>query len=143
MLKLSAAFLFFSVILFFSSASFAQDGGDMQVVHIQTNTMKAMLGDDADAFNEMLVRQSKVINADPRVLSSEVLRHFWGADSRDLVIVIKFKTEMDLFAFYNDFNSLLEKAYSKEQLDADNELWNKYVGQHSDEVYSVVPGTSK
>ena len=143
MFKLSAASLFFSLILFFSSASFAQDGSDVQVVHIQTNTMKAMLGDDADAFNEMLVRQSKVMIDDPRVLGLDVLRHFWGADSRDLVIVAKFKTEMDLFSFYNDFNSLLEKAYTKEQLDADNELWNKYVGQHSDEIYSVVPGTSK
>ena len=143
MLKLSAAFLLVSVLFIFSSASFAQDGGDVQVVHIQKNTMKGMLGDDADAFNEMLMRQAKVINDDPRVLSSDVLRHFWGADSRDLVIVAKFKTEMDLFSFYNDFNSLLEKAYSKEQLDADNALWNKYVGQHSDEIYRVVPGTSK
>jgi hypothetical protein len=143
MLKISAAFFLFSVLIFFSSILSAQDEGNVPVVHIQTNTMKGMLGDDADAFNEMLVRQAKVMNADPRVLSSNILRHFWGADSRDLVIVTEFKSETDLFSFYNDMNSLLEKAYSKEQLDADNTLWNKYVGQHSDEIYRVVPGTSK
>jgi len=84
-----------------------------------------------------------VVNGDPRVINSYVLRHFWGADSRDLVVVTEFKNEMDLFSFYNDMNSILEKAFSKEQLDADNALWNKYIGQHSDEIYSMVPGTSK
>lgn len=141
--KLSVVFFLSSALFFFSSISFAQEGSDVQVVHIQTNTMKGMLDDEADAFNEMLTRQAKVMNADSRVLSSDVLRHFWGADSRDLVIVVKFKTEMDLFAFYNDFQSLLEKAYSKEQLDADTALWDKYVDHHSDEVYRVVEGTSK
>jgi len=143
MFKLTVSFLLFSVLFLFSSSSFAQDANEMHVVHMQTNTMKGMLGDDVKAFNEMLVRQEGVINGDPRVINSYVLRHFWGADSRDLVIVTEFKNEMDLFSFYNDMNSLLEKAFSKEQLDADNALWNKYVGEHSDEIYSMVPGTSK
>jgi len=143
MFKLTVSFLLFSVLFLFSSSSFAQDANEMHVVHMQTNTMKGMLGDDVKAFNEMLVRQEDVINGDPRVINSYVIRHFWGADSRDLVIVTEFKNEMDLFSFYNDMNSLLEKAFSKEQLDADNALWNKYVGEHSDEIYSMVPGTSK
>jgi hypothetical protein len=143
MFKLTVSFLLFSVLFLYSSVSFAQDMDEMHVVHIQKNTMKGMLGDDAKAFNEMLVRQEGVINGDSRVINSYVLRHFWGADSRDLIIVTEFKNEMDLFSFYNDLNSMFEKAFSKEQLDADDAMWNKYVGQHSDEIYSMVPGTSK
>ena len=143
MYKLLFSVLLLSVLFLFSPISFAQDADEMHVVHIQTNSMKGMLGDDTKAFNEMLVRQEGVVNGDPRVINSYVLRHFWGADSRDLVVVTEFKNEMDLFSFYNDMNSILEKAFSKEQLDADNALWNKYVGQHSDEIYSMVPGTSK
>ena len=143
MLKLSAAFVLFSVLLFFSSASFAQDGNDFHVVHVQTNKLKGMMGDDADAFNELIVRQTGVINSDSRVLRSYTLRHLWGDDSRDLVLITEFKSMDDLLSFYDDLNSLLEKAIPKEQLDADNELWGKYVGQHSDEIYRVVNNTTK
>ena len=138
MLKLILSVLLLSLLFLFSSTSFAQNSNDFHVVHVQTNKMKAMLGDDADAFDQLLKRQADVMRSDSRVVRVSALRHFWGNDSRDLVLVAEFKTEIDLFSFYNDFDSLLEKDMSKEQLDADNELWDKYVGQHSDEIYRVV-----
>jgi hypothetical protein len=101
------------------------------------------MGDDAEAFSETLKRQAGVINSDSRVIRSYVLRHYWGADSRDLVLIAEFASEEDLFSFFNDLNGLIEKAFSKEQIDADNALWNKYVGQHSDEIYRVVSDTRK
>jgi len=143
MFKFFGSLLLFSVIVMFSSTSSAQSSDETHVVHIQTNKMKGMLGDDTDAFNEMLRRQAGVLNSDSRVISSYVLRHNWGADSRDLVIVTEFKSLEDLFAFYNEMDALMEKAMSKEQLKADNELWGKYVGQHSDEIYREVAGTKK
>ncbi len=91
----------------------------------------------------MLKRQADVINKDERVVSSRIVRHNWGADSRDLVFITEFKSLDDLFSFYGEMNSLFEKAYSKEQLDADNALYSKYVGQHADEIYREVPGTRK
>jgi hypothetical protein len=39
--------------------------------------MHGVMGDDAEAFNETLIRQAGVINGDSRVLRSYVLRHFW------------------------------------------------------------------
>jgi hypothetical protein len=133
----------FSAIIFFTTSTFAQSSDESHVVHIQTNKMKGVLGDDADAFNDMLRRQMGVINGDSRVVSSYVLRHLWGADSRDFVLVTEFKNLDDLFSFYDDLNSLMENAFSKEQYDKDNEMWAKYVGQHADEIYQVTPGTSK
>lgn len=135
------AFLFSLIAL--STSSFAQDMNDYHVVHVQTFKMTENLGDDAEAFNEMLKRQAEVVKGDDRVLRSYVLRHNWGADSRDLVFVAEFASEGDLFAFYNDMNDLFEKAFSKEQLDKDNALWAKHVGQHSDEIYRVVSDTRK
>ncbi len=101
------------------------------------------MGDDADAFNESLTRQAQTINGDSRVLRSYVLRHFWGADSRDLVLVTEFENSENLFSFYNELDSIFEKAFSQEQRDKDDALWNKYVGQHSDEIYRVVSDTRK
>ncbi|MFI5237939.1 MAG: hypothetical protein ACHQLA_08375, partial [Ignavibacteriales bacterium] len=80
---------------------------------------------------------------DPRVLRSYVLRHFWGADSRDLVIISEFETSENLFSFYNELNALFEKAIPKEQLDKDNALFGKYSGPHSDEIYRVLTDTRK
>lgn len=132
-------FFLFSFFIF-SGVSFSQS---FNVVHVQTWQIKAGLGDEAEAFNDMLKRQSDVINKDSRVLRSYVLRHFWGADSRDLIFVNEFDTREDLFSFYDDLNSLFEKAFSEEQRNKDNELFNKFVGMHSDEIYQVVEGTRK
>lgn len=143
MYKLSVSFLLFAVFALFSTISSAQTSEDSHIIHFQTNKLVSGLGDDADAFNDVLKRQSEVANKDPRLLSFRIVRHYWGADSHDLVIISEFKNTDDLFAFYNDYDSMMEKAFSKEQLDKDNALYNKYVGQHSDEIYQEVPGTRK
>jgi hypothetical protein len=100
-------------------------------------------GDENTAFNDMLKRRAQVFNSDSRVVASRVLRLFWGADSRDLIMITEFKNREDLFAFYDELDPKMEKAFSKEELDKDDATWNKYVGQHSDEVYSEVAGTRK
>jgi hypothetical protein len=143
MYKLVVSLLLVSIIIMFTSASYAQDYKDRNILLIQTFKIKGPMGSDADAFREMLARQGNVLNNDPRVLRGYAVRHFWGADSRDLVLVTEFKNLDDLFSFSNDSDALLEKAFSKEQLKTDNELWSKYVGQHADEIYWIIPGTKK
>jgi len=143
MYKLFVCEILFSVAVLFSSTSFAQSDDAPHVIHIQTSTLKADLGDDAEAFNDMLRRQAEIYNKDPRLISSNIVRHYWGNDSRDLVIISEFKNMAELESFYNDLNSILEKEMTKEQLDKDNDLWAKHVGMHSDEVYAAVNGTKK
>ncbi len=143
MFKLSLTALLFTALFFFSASSFAQEENDFHVVHVQTFKMHGVMGDDAEAFSETLKRQAGVINSDSRVLRSYVLRHYWGADSRDLVLITEFASDEDLFSFFNDMDSMFEKAFPQEQRDKDDALWNKYVGQHSDEIYRVVTDTRK
>jgi hypothetical protein len=143
MFRLFLAAFLFSALFIFSTSSFAQDENDFHVVHVQTFKMHGVMGDDAEAFSETLTRQAGVINGDARVLRSYVLRHFWGADSRDLVLITEFESSENLFSFYNDLDGLFEKAFPEEQRNKDNDLWNKYVGQHSDEIYRVVSDTRK
>ncbi len=143
MFKLTFPLLLFSAVLFFSTTSFAQSDDAPHVIHIQTNKLISDLSDDAEAFGDMLRRQAEIYNKDPRLISSNILRHNWGNDSRDLIIISEFKNMEDLQSFYNDLNSILEAGMSKEQLEKDNELWGKYVGMHSDEVYAAIRGTKK
>jgi len=143
MTKLSLSVLLFFSFILFSFTAMAQSEDDARIVHIQTSKFKAALGEDMEAFGDMLRRQADILNKDPRLLSFRILRHNWGADSRDFVLVSEFKDMASLEAFYNDMNSILEEAMGKEQMDKDNKMWGKYIGMHSDEIYAEVPGTRK
>ena len=140
MYKLFICTFFLSAFLLFSSSVIAQED-DSRVVHVQTFKMTSMMGDDADALNEMIRSQSGVINKDERVLGSRVVRHYWGADSRDLVLITEFKDMATLEAFYNDLFTMMEEELGEEQSKKDNDLWNKYVGMHSDKMHAEVSGT--
>jgi hypothetical protein len=141
MRKLSFTLFILPVFFFLSSSSFAQADA-LNVIHLQTWKLNTIpMGDDATAFAEMLQRQTDAVSGDSRLLSFRVVRHNWGADSRDMVMIAEFKNKEDLFSFYDDLNAMLEKAFSKEQMEKDNALFGKYAGQHSDEIYQVIAGT--
>jgi hypothetical protein len=134
----------FSALFLFSSQSWAQSSDSAYVIHVQTWKMSSRpTGDDAKAFYDMLRKQSEIISNDPRIVHTFVVRHYWGNDSRDLVFITEFTSLKDLFSFYDDMGSMLEKALSKEELEKGNTLWAKYAGYHSDEIYGEVPGTRK
>ncbi len=144
MKKLFSCILIFSSVILFSTVAMAQDSQQGHVFHVQTLKFKSMpTGDDAAAFSDMLKRQTQAVSGDKRLVSFKAMRHNWGHDSRDLVLISEFKSRDDLFSFYDDFGSMMEKAFSEDQLEKDNELWNKYVGEHSDEIYSEISGTRK
>lgn len=142
MSKLFLSVLFFLFLAIFSQPALAQEESQNNIVHVQVWKLKSNpMGDDAAAFNEMLRQQSSIMNSDSRVINSYVLRHYWGADSRDLVMIAEFKNITELTAFYDDLDDLMEKAFSKEELDKGDALFMKYVGHHSDEIYMQSPGT--
>lgn len=105
-LSLYLSLLFF--VCYLSVGTFAQSSEGQHVVHVQAFKLKSIpTGDAAKEFSEMLNRQSSVINSDPRVVSTRVVRHYWGNDSRDFVMIMEFKNTKDLFSFYDDMNSLM------------------------------------
>ncbi len=111
---------------------------------VQTWKMLSLpTGDDAKAFGEMLRRQTEVLKDNPKLISQRIVRHNWGSDSRDLLIINEFKNLEDLFTFSGEMNAAYEKAFTKEENENFNKLWMKYVGMHSDEIYREVPGTRK
>jgi hypothetical protein len=142
--KLLMPFLIFGAILLSTINISAQSADDIHIVYIQTWKMKSLpAGDEAKAFGEMLQKQTAAVLDNAKLLSQRVVRHNWGADSRDLLIINEFKNLEDLFAFNNELNSIYEKSFTKEENKNFNELWMKFVGQHSDEIYREVPGTRK
>jgi hypothetical protein len=136
--------ILFSALFLFSPISSAQSSDSLYVIHVQTWKMSSRpVGDDAKAFYDVLKKQAEIINTDPRIVHAFAVRHYWGADSRDLVFITEFTSLEDLFSFYNDMNSILEKALSKEELEKGNAIFEKYAGYHHDEIYSEISGMRK
>ena len=142
--KLLIPILLFAAMIFSSANISAQTADDTHVVYIQTWKMLSLpTGDDGKAFGEMLKRQTEAVTGNTKLLSQRVVRHNWGSDSRDLLIITEFKNLEDLFVFSGEMNATYEKAFTKEENENFNKLWMKYVGMHSDEIYREVPGTRK
>lgn len=142
--KLLIPILLFAAVLFTSANISAQSADDTHIISVQTWKMLSLpTGDDAKAFGEMLRRQTEVLKDNPKLISQRIVRHNWGADSRDLLVINEFKNLSDLFTFNGEMNAEYEKAFTKEENENFNKLWMKYVGMHSDEIYREVPGTRK
>lgn len=142
--KLLVPYLLFAAILFSAANISAQSAEETHIVYVQTWKMKSMpTGEDGKAFVDMLKKQTEAVKGNSKLLSQRIVRHNWGSDSRDLLIINEFKNLEDLFAFSGEINSMYDKAFSKEENDKFNDLWMKYVGQHSDEIYREVAGTRK
>ena len=74
------------------------------------------------------------------VVSSKIMRHWWGHDNRDFLQVIEVKSWEDIVKANQRSGELFEKAWpTKAAQDAFNNAFNKYfTGKHSDEIYSQV-----
>ena len=74
------------------------------------------------------------------VVSSKIMRHWWGHNNRDFIQVIEVKSWDDVVKANQRSGELFEKAWpTKADRDAINKAYGKYfTGKHSDEIYSEV-----
>ena len=90
------------------------------------------------------VYAEKVTKKNELILSQRILRHWWGSDSRQFVVVVEVKDWDAVEKANAREDELFKKAFSKEEQDRFNKAYNKYfTGKHSDEIYSEVPGGRK
>lgn len=144
MKKLLIPILLIAAVLFSTANIYAQSAEDTHVIYVQTWKMISLpTGEDGKAFTEMLKKQTDALKSNPKLISQRIVRHNWGSDSRDLVIITEFKNLEDLFTFSSEMNEIYDKAFTKAENENFNKLWLKYVGMHSDEIYREVPGTRK
>jgi hypothetical protein len=122
------------------------DEGPPQTGIVTMSTMKVPLGEDRGMVMEWIEKMvTPMERANPNVIAFYVLQHYYGSDSRDVVLVRVYK---DLAAIeapcgepcqaYREANPLPEEGTpEREEM---MELWQtfmKYNGRHSDEIYSA------
>jgi hypothetical protein len=140
-MKLLLSFVFLSVIcLVLSSSVYAQAAeGNVFVI---TNFERAFPHDrtarELDSLNQ--VYSDIAYKNNPLIVSYKTVRHWWGHDNRDFVLIIEVKNWDDIEKAYEKANDMFKAAMpDKADRDKFNDAYNKYfTGKHSDEIYREV-----
>jgi len=123
-----------------SSVGFAQDDeGHIYVV----STFKTVIpeGGTSEDRDNLLMELTEAQKSNKKVLSSITLRHRWGNDGRDWVVITEYKNMAD-FVEAGKINTKLNKKKWKDD-DVRAEFFRKlgkyFEGGHSDEIYIELP----
>ncbi|MFQ5798318.1 MAG: hypothetical protein ACE5H0_06445 [Bacteroidota bacterium] len=139
--------LVFAIALSFSlsySVAFAQEE-EAHVYLIQT--WKTVMPEDGTAAErDSLVSEwvEGVLKKNGKVLSSMNLRHFFGLDSRDWIVINEYETWADMVAAGEMFQELNKKKWPDEEKRAEFfRKFGKYFPRHSDQIYRELPKFGK
>lgn len=131
----------------------AQDGDDgaPDRVVVAMAKVHVPLGEPRQQFMEFVERViAPQARNNPNVLAFHVLEHFYGANSTDVVIVRVFENLAAIetpcgapCSDWADANLPDEGEEGYEELDELGDIYFKYFGKHSDEVYSSRADLSK
>jgi hypothetical protein len=133
--------LVFGLLLLFNFSNVhAQDDNGPAVV---ITTVEMAMPEDGsiaefDSLNQLYT--DKVIKKNALIQNFRMLRHWWGHNNRDMLLIYDVKNWNDIIAANQKNEELFEQAWTTDEArKAFNKAYNKYfTGKHSDEIYSVV-----
>ncbi len=132
------------VIILAADFSFSQDGN---IVYVQTWEFQMPDGGSWTEFDSLAtLLNENVVKKNPKIVSQRIIRHQWGSDSRQLIIIREYAKIEDLVLDDDNTGNELFRAYWKtdEERKAFNQAYRKYWrGYHSDEIYQEFSGARK
>ena len=135
------------VVLVFSltGTMLSQDnrGNIMVVTTFETKSNPDGSVAEFDSLNRLFT--DKVLKKNDLILSAKTVRHLWGHNNRDFVVMYEVKNWADVEKANEKNNELFEKVWStKESRKEYNKKWNAYfTGKHSDEIYQEIKSGRK
>jgi predicted transposase YbfD/YdcC len=135
-------FLFFFVSV--SEFSFSQVEGN--VFHVQTLKFQMPQGGTWAEFDSLTTLMTqKITSQQNKIVSQRILRHLWGSDSRQLIVITEYRNIEDLVTQDPQGETLFAAAFSTDASQkAFNNAYNKYWNsEHSDEIYREVKSGRK
>jgi len=86
-----------------------------------------------------------VVAKNNKILSQRIVRHLWGNDSGQLILIREFAKIEDLVVDDDAGGELFKAAWkTEEERKAFGEAYGKYwQGRHSDEIYQEFAGSRK
>lgn len=139
MKKIILTFVFFVSLLFVNKTTVAQDDNNIMVVTTWTITAPED-GTFSEYDSLTAIINDKVVSKNSKIISRSVVRHLWGSDSRQVVIITEYANMDDIELAGEEGDKLFKKAFpSEEDRKAFGKKFGKYwKGYHADEIYSVI-----
>jgi ABC-type sulfate transport system substrate-binding protein len=132
-------FLFAILLLAaFSPAAYSQQTeADGNIFHVQTLQFQMPEGGSWAEFDSLTALLNKnVITKNNKIVSQRFLRHLWGSNSRQLLVITEYRNIADLVGEDTEGEALFAAAWKDDQQKAFNKAYNKYWNsEHSDEIY--------
>lgn len=107
-------------------------------VNLNENTMRVNMDSLLKIWKE------RIMDPNPYFVSTKILKHWWGNDSRDVVFMYELKSWDDIMSAFEKRNEIIN-AHKGWATDADakafGKLWFSVFmnnPQHSDEIYQIV-----
>ena len=132
--------LFLLLVFLVSFGQLKAQETQSHIVVVQTWIMKSPADGSMKEFNSLMDKLFTNVNKkNDKILSQYVTRHFWGSDSRHLVIMTEYASMEAMEESFEMDDKLFEAAFPTEQERKEfNEAFGKYWGYHSDEIYSLM-----
>jgi len=139
MKKMALSFLFIVSFVIINKTTFAQNDGHIVIVttwYVDTPED----GSRAEYDSLSAIINEKVVSKNSKIISRYHLRHLWGSDSRQVVLITEYASMADEAAASEEGDKLFKEAFpNEEERKAFGESYRKYWnGYHSDEIYSVL-----
>jgi hypothetical protein len=133
-----------TIFILTAEFSFSQDGN---IVYVQTWEFQMPEGGSWAEFDSLAtLLNENVTKKNPKIVSQRIIRHQWGSDSRQLIIIREYAKIEDLVLDDDNTGNELFRAHWKtdEERKAFNQAFRKYWrGYHSDEIYQEFSGARK
>jgi hypothetical protein len=133
-------FLAFGIVatLFVSGPAFAQEqNADHLFVATTFESAMPRGGSNAERDSLLEIYYKQVTEKNPLILSQRVMRHFYGSNSHDVVVVTEYKSWEDIDAADKKDTELFEKYWGDQAARRQfNRMLGKYFAGHSDEIYT-------
>ena len=133
-----------SVVFAFSSMLYAQEEGP----HVFTVTTWELLspegGSDAEFDSLANLWGENITKKNEFIISEETMRHLWGSNALDFVVITEHKNFCDIENAGNRTTELLKEAWpDKAARQEFTSAYSKYFGNHKDEIYQAYSSIRK
>ena len=139
MRRIIFSIIFLTAIVLLNQNLYAQDNENIVVV--TTWYVENPEGGSSAEYDSLAtIMNDKVVSKNKYVINRTLVRHFWGSDSRQRVIITEYASMEDIEKAVEEGSKLFREAFpNEEDRKAFNKAFGKYWnGYHSDEIYSVV-----
>lgn len=136
-------FVLVALGLLSSTTAVAQTGQQGHFFTVTTFHAIMPPGGTASERDSVLGIMTELTKMNPKYVSMRVLRHSWGHNSQDWVMITEYANWDDIESSGKMDEENFKKKWPNGNMESFDRMFNKYFPTHSDEIYTELPKYTK